>query len=121
MREKEKDSRRNLKKKVNELINEISSGVKEIITAYREQRIQRKLAQKKLQEYRQRLQKEIHKKVSNQDRMGSSESIDINKLELGSELLYIPWSKKRGGGTNRHKTSQDKIEYFRSEYLGEIR
>ncbi len=48
MREKEKDSRRNLKKKVNELINEISSGVKEIITAYREQRIQRKLAQKKI-------------------------------------------------------------------------
>jgi len=45
------------------------------------------MAQKKLREYRERLQKEISQN-------SAGEKVDLKDIKIGSELKYLPWSKK---------------------------
>ncbi|WP_461834539.1 endonuclease MutS2 [Desulfothermus sp.] len=82
-----KKLREKYEKKINELINDISKTIKEIMTSYRQQKIHRKMAQKKLKEYRERLQKEISEN-------SAAEKVDLKDIKIGSELKYLPWSKK---------------------------
>ena len=82
-----KKLREKYEKNISKLIDEISRAIKEIVTSYREQKIQRKMALKKLKEYKKTLQKEI-------SLSSSSEKVDLKDIKIGSELKYIPWSKK---------------------------
>ena len=87
LEEEKKKLREKYENKINELINDISKTIKEIVTSYRQQKIHRKMAQKKLREYRERLQKEISQN-------SAGEKVDLKDIKIGSELKYLPWSKK---------------------------
>ncbi len=87
-------------KKLESLVKEIGDNVREIVSLYRKNKIQRKVALKKLKEAREKIKKQI---VVN----GPKSGLTLKEIREGMELFYIPWNKK--GVVDRVDTKDLKI------------
>ncbi len=74
-------------KKIGVLLEEIGSNIRDIVRQWREQRIERKLALKKLKD----LQKKLQGKLPAQRR---DKVLDTKELKRGQRVVYLPWKRE---------------------------
>ncbi len=83
-----KHLREKYEKRLSGLVEEVSSHIRDIVRQWQEQRIQRKLAVKRLKEVQNRLRKEL---TSQEKR---EKGLELDRLRRGDKVIYVPWNKE---------------------------